>query len=62
MINTEIPKHYTASPSSYSGTPQLTINHGAVKDLDSSEAFEGLLSTEKYDRHLTDNEQGLRNC
>lgn len=41
MVNTEIPKHYTASPSSLSGTPYLTINHGATFDLDSSNAFEG---------------------
>jgi len=41
MVNTEIPKHYTASPSSHSGTPHLTINREATIDLDSSSAFEG---------------------
>lgn len=41
MVNTEIPKHYTASPSSFSGTPLLTINRDATVDLDSSNAFEG---------------------
>ncbi|KAF2140375.1 uncharacterized protein K452DRAFT_327724 [Aplosporella prunicola CBS 121167] len=38
---TEIPKHYTGSPSSYYGTPHLTINREATIDLDSSNAFEG---------------------
>jgi S-adenosylmethionine decarboxylase len=42
MVITEIPKNYTASPSSYMGTtPQLTINHEATIDLDSTNAFEG---------------------
>ncbi|KAI9829677.1 MAG: hypothetical protein M1819_006048 [Sarea resinae] len=41
MVNIEIPKHYTASPSSFSGTPHLTINREATIDLDSSNAFEG---------------------
>jgi hypothetical protein len=41
MVNIEIPKHYTASPSSYTGTPHLTINREATIDLDSSTAFEG---------------------
>lgn len=41
MVNIGIPKHYTASPSSFSGTPSLTINHAATLDLDSSTAFEG---------------------
>ncbi|KAI9847898.1 MAG: spermidine resistance protein [Sclerophora amabilis] len=39
MVNIEIPKHYTASPSE--GTPHLTINREATIDLDSSNAFEG---------------------
>lgn len=43
MVNTEIPKHYTASPSSYGGTPHLTINHDVAADLDSNNAFEGKL-------------------
>ena len=41
MVNAEIPKHYTASPSSLSGTPHLTINRETTFDLDSSNAFEG---------------------
>lgn len=41
MVNTEIPKNYTASPSSFSGTPHLTINRDVAVDLDSSNAFEG---------------------
>lgn len=45
MVNTEIPKHYTASPSSYGGTPHLTINHDVAADLDSTNAFEGKLRT-----------------
>lgn len=38
-----IPKNYTASPSSFMGTPALTINHEATQGLDSSNAFEGEL-------------------
>ncbi|KAL8935351.1 MAG: hypothetical protein Q9211_004743 [Gyalolechia sp. 1 TL-2023] len=41
MVNTEIPKHCTASPSSFSGTPLLTINREATVDLDSTNSFEG---------------------
>ena len=41
MVNTEIPKHYTASPSSLSGTPHLTINRDVTIDLDVTNAFEG---------------------
>ncbi|KAL5423615.1 hypothetical protein PMIN04_003754 [Paraphaeosphaeria minitans] len=42
MVGTiDIPKHYTASPSSHIGTPHLTINKEATVDLDSSNAFEG---------------------
>ncbi|EGC47064.1 S-adenosylmethionine decarboxylase proenzyme [Histoplasma capsulatum var. duboisii H88] len=41
MVNIEIPKNYTASPSSFMGTSSLTINHEATLDLDSSNAFEG---------------------
>ena len=41
MINTEIPKHYTSSPSSLTGTPHLKINRDAALDLDTSNAFEG---------------------
>ncbi|KAL1956805.1 hypothetical protein VTO42DRAFT_6755 [Malbranchea cinnamomea] len=40
MIGTSIPKHYTASPSSFTAT-SLSINHAATVDLDSSNAFEG---------------------
>ena len=43
MVNTEIPKNYTASPSSFSGTPHLTINRDVTVDLDSTNAFEGTL-------------------
>lgn len=41
MVNTEIPKHYTTSPSSFSCTPLLTINREATVDLDSTNSFEG---------------------
>lgn len=41
MVNTEIPKHYTASPSSHNGTPLLTINREVKYDAESSNAFEG---------------------
>ncbi|KIV93034.1 S-adenosylmethionine decarboxylase proenzyme [Exophiala mesophila] len=41
MVHIGIPPHYTASPSSWSHTPSLTINHDAAVDLDSSNAFEG---------------------
>lgn len=42
MVYIGIPKNYTASPSSFAGTPSLTINHAAAQDLDSSNAFEGM--------------------
>ena len=42
MVNVEIPQHYTNSPSSFNGTPSLTINRDITAlDLDSSNAFEG---------------------
>ena len=41
MVNTQIPKNYTTSPSSFSGTPLLTINRDVTVDLDSTNAFEG---------------------
>jgi len=41
MVNTEIPLNYTSSPSSFSGTPHLTINRDVTVDLDSTNAFEG---------------------
>lgn len=41
MVNISIPKNYTASPSSFTATPSLTINHEATIGLDSSNAFEG---------------------
>ena len=44
MISSEIPKNYTLSPSSFSGTPKLTINHDVAADLDSTNVFEGALS------------------
>lgn len=42
MVYIGIPKNYTTSPSSFAGTPSLTINHAATVDLDSTNAFEGL--------------------
>ncbi|OAX85091.1 S-adenosylmethionine decarboxylase proenzyme [Emergomyces africanus] len=41
MMNIDIPKNCTTSPSSFVGTSSLTINHEATLDLDSSNAFEG---------------------
>ncbi|KAL8745048.1 MAG: hypothetical protein Q9190_002776 [Brigantiaea leucoxantha] len=41
MVNIEVPKRCTLSPSSISGTPSVTINHDATIDLDSTNAFEG---------------------
>ncbi|GAB7360595.1 hypothetical protein MBLNU230_g0477t1 [Neophaeotheca triangularis] len=41
MVETDIPQHYTGSPSSVAGTPYLTINREVAVDLDSSNAFEG---------------------
>ncbi|KAL8855591.1 MAG: hypothetical protein Q9178_007783 [Gyalolechia marmorata] len=41
MVNTEIPNNCTTSPSSFSGTPLLTINREATIDLDSTNSFEG---------------------
>ncbi|KAJ5512446.1 S-adenosylmethionine decarboxylase [Penicillium fimorum] len=41
MVYVGIPTNYTASPSSFAGTPSLTINYEATQDLDSSNAFEG---------------------
>jgi len=42
MVNIEIPKDYTGSPSSFSGTPHLTINRDVAVDLNSANAFEGM--------------------
>jgi len=42
MVNIDIPLNYTASPSSFSGTPHLTINRDVTVDLDSTNAFEGM--------------------
>ncbi|KAI9777262.1 MAG: spermidine resistance protein [Geoglossum umbratile] len=41
MVTIDIPRLYAASPSE--GTPHLTINHKATLDLDSTNAFEGVL-------------------
>ncbi|KEF63626.1 adenosylmethionine decarboxylase [Exophiala aquamarina CBS 119918] len=41
MVHIGIPQNYTASPSSLSHTPSLTINREVALDLDSSNAFEG---------------------
>lgn len=43
MVNFEVPSQNTLSPSE--GTPHLTINREATIDLDSSNAFEGLLTS-----------------
>lgn len=43
MVYIGIPPNYTTSPSSFTGTPTLHINHEATQDLDSSNAFEGWL-------------------
>jgi S-adenosylmethionine decarboxylase len=42
MVTTDIPAHYTGSPSSHIGTPHLTINKEATIDLDSTNSFEGM--------------------
>lgn len=41
MVNTDIPAHYTESPSSLGATPHLIINREATIDFDSHNAFEG---------------------
>ncbi|QQK43318.1 S-adenosylmethionine decarboxylase proenzyme [Penicillium digitatum] len=41
MVYVGIPTNYTTSPSSFAGTPSLTINYEATQDLDSTSAFEG---------------------
>ncbi|KAJ5602820.1 hypothetical protein N7537_005776 [Penicillium hordei] len=41
MVYVGIPTNYTTSPSSFAGTPSLTINYEATQDLDSTNAFEG---------------------
>ncbi|KAK2733634.1 spermidine resistance protein [Myotisia sp. PD_48] len=41
MVPISIPNNYTTSPSSFVGTPALTINHVATLGLDSTNAFEG---------------------
>ena len=44
MVNPVIPSDYTFSPSE--GTPHLTINHDVAADLDSTNAFEGNLTSD----------------
>jgi len=39
--NVNIPKNYTASPSSFVGTPHLTVNRDAIYELEESTHFEG---------------------
>lgn len=39
MVNLEVPRDYTFSPSE--AATHLTINHDVAADLDSSDAFEG---------------------
>jgi len=51
MVYIGIPKNYTTSPSSFLGTPSLTINHEATVDLDSTNAFEGLLLCRPVSTH-----------
>lgn len=60
MVNTEIPKNYTESPSSFGGTPHLTINRDVTLDLDSSSAFEGMLIMLLPAWQDTDLTQGLK--
>lgn len=56
MVYVGIPKNYTQSPSSFAGTPSLTINYEATQDLDSSNAFEGQsISAEAVDGWFTHN-------
>lgn len=52
MVNTVIPQNYTASPSSFSGTPQLTINRDVTADLDSTNAFEGTSNAHEASPYL----------
>lgn len=42
MVNIDIPQKYTFAPSG-EGTPHLTIHPEATIDLDSTNAFEGML-------------------
>ena len=60
MVNIEIPKHYTTSPSSFNGTPHLTINHDATVDLDSTNAFEGRFAHSLH-QNIPDFDKGQRN-
>jgi len=52
MVDFETPSQYTFSPSE--GTPHLTINREATIDLDSSNAFEGLLISAPLKRRNSD--------
>ena len=63
MVNIEIPRQYTASPSSFIGTPHLTINCKATIDLDSTNAFEGMFHIlyEIFILTLANINKGLRN-
>lgn len=48
MVYVGIPKNYTTSPSSFAGTPSLTINYEATQDLDSTNAFEGMIFSQSW--------------
>ena len=48
MVHVGIPKNYTQSPSSFAGTPSLVINYEATQDLDSTSAFEGMLTSQLF--------------
>jgi len=61
MVGTEIPKHYTGSPSSVVGTPHLTINRDATYELDESTHFEGELVMLEFGWLRTNTHQGPRN-
>lgn len=54
MVNIETSTNYPTSPSSFNGTPHLTINHGATVDLDSTNAFEGRLQRTHTDYNYSD--------
>lgn len=62
MVSTEIPKNYTASPSSFVGTPHLTINRDATYELEESTHFEGNCHLSKKDKAKTDPDKVPRSC
>jgi NADPH-dependent 7-cyano-7-deazaguanine reductase QueF-like protein len=62
MVNIDIPKNYSASPSSFSGTPLLTINSDVAIDHDSSNAFEGASYQYLNYQSISNMEQDQRSC